>query len=186
MGKYVLEEAKELSVFPVDSVIQATCTEINEKIVPGKDGKEGWAKLEFTFVVDGVPSALQDSCGSLVGTKIWGSVPARFTTHPDNKLRQWAVGLLGMELSEGFELDTDVLINRRARVVTGQYVKSNGSARHQVEGVLPLVPAATPAPVQQPAVQAQRPGDVASEAVAGYAQAAQPVLAAGWDDAPPF
>jgi hypothetical protein len=187
MAKYTLEEAPEFAVLPVDAIIQVTCTDLKEIHVPGKDGKDGWVKLEFTFNVDGVPSSLQDTCGMLVDTKIWGSVPARFTTHIDNKLRQWTTGLLGMELNEGFELDTDMLLNRKARAVIGQYKKSNGTFQHQVAGLLPLVQAATPPPVQ-----AQRPGDMASEALAAaqtHAQqpVQQPVLSGGWnDDPPPF
>lgn len=184
MAKFVLEEVPEFSVLPVDSIIQVTCTEIKEVSVPGKDGKDGWDKLEFTFQIDGVPDSL--NAPELVGTKIWGSVGARFTTHVDNKLRQWAIALLNMELNEGFELDTDVLINRKARAVTGQYQKKAGSFQHNVSGLLPLVQApsqAAPVAAAPQAPQAQRPGDIASEAVAAYAQ--QPVLATGWDDDPP-
>lgn len=179
MAKYVLEEVPEFSLLPVDAIIQVTCLEIKEISVPGKDGKEGWMKLDFTFMIDGVPDSL--NAPDLVGNKIWGSVGARFTTHPDNKLRQWAIALLGMELNEGFELDTDILLNRKARAVIGQYKKSSGSMQHNVAGLLPLVQAASPV---APAPQAQRPGDIASEAVAAYA--AQPVLATGWEDPPPF
>lgn len=185
MGKYTLEEAPEYVVLPVDSIIQITCMEINEKQVPGKDGKDGWVKLEFTFQVDSVPNSLGEGASNLEGSKIWGSVPARFTTHPDNKLRQWTAALLGMDLNEGFELDTDVLLNRKARAVIGQYQKKDGTFQHQVKGLLPLVQAATPAPVQ-----AQRPGDIASEALARAAAPLtpqpQPVLSGGWDDEPPF
>lgn len=184
MAKYTLEEAPEYVVLPVDSIIQVTCTEINEKQVPGKDGKDGWVKLEFTFQIDSVPNSIEGG-STIEGSKIWGSVPARFTTHPDNKLRQWTSALLGMDLNEGFELDTDVLLNRKARAVVGQYQKQNGNFQHQVKGLLPLVPSA--APSVQP-VQAQRPGDIASEALARAAAplTPQPVLSSGWDDEPPF
>lgn len=181
MPKYTMEVVPEFSTLPVDSIIQVTCTDIKEVQVAGKDGKEGWVKLEFTFVIDGVPSSIKEQCGDLIDSKIWGNVSAKFTTHPDNKLRQWTAALLGMSLNEGFELDTDVLINRKCRAVVGQYAKQNGSMQHTVKGLLPLVQAATSAPV------AQRPGDIVSEALAHASAPQQTVLASGgWDDQPPF
>lgn len=182
MAKYTLEEAPEFAVLPVDAVIGVQCTEIKEVLVPGKDGKEGWMKLEFTFQIDSVPSQLGEEAVALEGSKIWGGVAARFTTHPDNKLRQWTEALLGMPLQEGFELDPDMLINRKARAVIGQYTKSSGSAQHQVKGLLPLVQAASPAPVSAPAS-----GDLVKDTLAAAtAHAQQPVLAASWSDEPPF
>ena len=183
MAKYTLEEAQEFAVLPVDAVISVQCTEINEKQVPGKDGKEGWVKLEFTFTIDSVPSALGESATALEGSKIWGSVPARFTTHPDNKLRQWTEALLGMQLQEGFELDPDILLNRKARAVIGQYQKNTGSFQHQVKGLLPLVQSAAAAPVVTPAPT----GDLVKDTLAAaQAHASQPVLTGGWSDEPPF
>lgn len=187
MAKYTLEEAPEFAVLPVDAIIQVQCTEINEKHVPGKDGKDGWTKLEFTFQIDAVPSSLGDGAKALEGSKIWGSVPARFTTHPDNKLRQWTAGLLGMELNEGFELDTDVLLNRKARAVIGQYTKQNGSAQHQVKGLLPLVQAASPAPTPQPVpAAAPQQQDLVQSTLAGFAGAGASTGNGGWSDEPPF
>jgi hypothetical protein len=181
-----MEEAQEFALLPVDAIVSVQCTEINEKHVPGKDGKEGWNKLEFTFVIDAVPSSLGEKAQELVGSKIWGSCAARFTTHPDNKLRQWTTALLGgMELNEGFELDTDVLINRKARAVITQYKKQNGSMAHQVGGLLPVVSASPAAPVSTPAPTGDLVKDTFAGAVA-HSQAAQPVLTGGWDDAPPF
>ena len=185
MAKYTLEEAPEFAVLPIDAIIQVQCMEINEKHVPGKDGKEGWTKLEFTFQIDGVPSSLGEAAVALEGSKIWGSVPARFTTHPDNKLRQWTAALLGMELNEGFELDTDVLLNRKARAVIGQYTKQNGSAQHQVKGLLSLVQTAS---VPTPAVTTPvSSGDLVQDTLAGFAGAgAASGSGGGWSDEPPF
>lgn len=172
--KLTLTEAPEFPVLPVDSIVQVTCTNIEEKYVDGKDGKEGWTKLEFTFSVDAVPSSIPDA-GSLEGSKIWGNCSAKFTTHPDNKLRQWTVALLGgIELGEGFELDTDVLLNRKARAVISQYTKRNGQPQHQVGGLLPLVQAASAPTITAPVIQ----------------ESAQPLVSvtgSAWaDDEPPF
>lgn len=178
MPKFTLEEAAQIIVLPVDTIVQVTCTEINERTVPGKDGKEGWVKLEFKFVIDGIPSNLD--APDAVGSHIWGSVAARFTTHIDNKLRQWATALLGLELDEGFELDTDMLLNRKARALIGQYQKKDGSFAHQVVGLLPVVQGSAPASATV------RTGDLAKDTLASYK--AQPVLAVGFedDDPPPF
>jgi len=134
---YKMEEATTFEVLPVDSIIQVEVEDIEERFVEGKNGKEGWTKLEFKFLITGVPSSLQDQYGSLVGSRIWGSVSARFTTHADNKLRQWAEALLGVSVNEpGFELDTDILKGRKARAVVSQYSKRDGSAAHQVAAIL--------------------------------------------------
>lgn len=156
-----MEEAQTFGVLPVDTIVQVEVEEVNEKFVEGKDGKEGWNKIEFKCLILDVPSSLQDEFGSLIGTRIWGSVGARFTDHPDNKLRQWAEALLGVSVSEpGFELDTDVLVGRKARAITSQYTKRDGTKAHQVAALLtagqtvtPTVTVASPAPTPEPTPQ---------------------------------
>jgi len=137
MPVYKMEEATTFETLPVDAIIQVEVEDITEKFVEGKNGKEGWNKLEFKFLITGLPSALQDQYESLIGSRIWGSVSARFTTHDDNKLRQWAEALLGISVNEpGFELDTDILVGRKARGVVSQYTKRDGTAAHQIAGLL--------------------------------------------------
>lgn len=136
-----LEETadSDWAILPVDSIIDVEVEDISDREVPGRDGKEGWVKLEFKFLIKGVPTHLEAEYGSLVGSRIWGSVSKRLSTHPDNKLRQWAESLLNMgEFPTGFELDTDMLIGRRARAVIVQYKKRDGSFNHQVGGLLPV------------------------------------------------
>ena len=147
----------EFLALPVDAIILVEVLKVEDKVVPGKDGKDDWTKLEFTFKIVDVPTALEAQYGILIGTKVWGSVSSRFTGNPDNKLRQWAESLLGLgELTEGFELDTDVLVGRKARAVIGQYKKRDGSAQHQVVGLLPM---AAPVAALAPAAASSSPLD---------------------------
>jgi hypothetical protein len=142
MPVYKLEETEatdDWAILPEDTIVEVEVEDITEREVPGKDGREGWTKLEFRFRINAIPTDLEADYGSLVGSKIWGSVGARFTEHPDNKLRPWAQALLNMgELTVGFELDTDMLIGRKARGITSQYKKRDGSFNHQIGGLLPL------------------------------------------------
>lgn len=143
-----LEEAEnaEWAILDPDTIIEVEVEDITTRDVPGKDGKSGWSKFEFKFIIKGVPTHAEEEFGSLVGTRIWGSVGTRFSTHPDNKLRQWAVALLNMgDFPPGFELDTDMLIGRTARGVVRQYQKRDGSYNHQIGALLPPV-TATSAP----------------------------------------
>lgn len=139
MAVVKLEEASESdgSIFETDTIIDVEVKEIATRDVPGRDGKPSWSKFEFKFLIKGVPTYVEAEYGALVGTPIWGSVSTRFSTHPDNKLRQWAEALLNMgELPAGFELDTDMLLGRRARAITTQYKKRDGGVGHQVGGLL--------------------------------------------------
>jgi hypothetical protein len=153
MPVYKLEEATTFETLPVDTIIQVEVEDIEERFVEGKNGKEGWNKLEFKFLITGLPSALQDQYGSLIGSRIWGSVSARFTVHADNKLRQWCEALLGMSVDEpGFELDTDILKTRKARAIISQYTKRDGTAAHQVAGLLSASGSDSPVVTVSPAV----------------------------------
>lgn len=127
-------------VLPPDSLIQVAVDDISMKDVPGRDGKQGWTKLEFRFKIVDMPDDLLATYGSLIGTSIWGSVGARLTDNPDNKLRQWTEAILDIgELNAGFELDTDILIGRKARAQIGNYPRKTGGFGQQVVGLLPLV-----------------------------------------------
>lgn len=178
MPVYKMEEAQTFGVLPVDTILQVEVEEVTEKFVEGKNGKEGWNKIEFKFLILDVPTSLQDEFGSLIATRIWGSVSARFTDHPDNKLRQWAEALLGVSVNEpGFELDTDILVGRKARAVVSQYTKRDGTAAHQVAALLPAAgqTAAPTVTVAEPAPSVQ------SEPVGVSALSFD-----GGDDDPPF
>lgn len=143
--KLTLEDAQtdfDFLTLPDETIVQLVVEEIELRDVPGKDGKAGWQKFSFKFKILGLPTAIEDEYASLIGTPIWGSVGAKFTIHPDNKLRQWSEALLDIgELDAGFELDTDMLIGRKARGVTGTYPKRDGGRNHDVKGLLAVKPA---------------------------------------------
>jgi len=196
MPKMMLEEAKEFGVLPDETLILIEVQDIRERNVTPKGGGEGWTKLEFKCVIRDIPDRFKgdEEYMELIGSNIWGSTSNRFTTHPDNKLRRWSEALLNMgELDAGFELDTDLLIGRQAKAVTGSYVRNDGSRRHQIDDMLPAGPlggtANIPAglfkddaPSQQPtsvqtAVQSQPQVPAPSTQVPAWAVA---------DDDPPF
>lgn len=164
---FKLEETKTFDVLPSDTMIQVEVEDVTERWVEPSNGREGWMKLEFKFLIRGVPTAMQDQYGNLIGTRIWGSVAAKFTDHPNNKLRQWSEALLGATVNNpGFELDTDVLIGRSCRAATSQYKRRDGSDAHQISdlyepvigtavpSVIPTAPSAAPAVPQTPTVTA--------------------------------
>ena len=142
MAKITLEEQPEFLTFPVDSILDMKIEEANVVTVNGQRGE--WQKVEFKFKILGV-QALGDGSpvntfDSMVTQTIWGSVPFRLTDSAENKLRQWAEAIFGMELGLGFELDTDMFVGRRVRGLTGQYEKRTGDQvykRHQIEALLP-------------------------------------------------
>ena len=144
MAKFTVEETGggDFLTLPADTIIPVIVDSIEERNVPGKDGGSGWDKLNFRFKILDLPDALQEQYGVLVGSTIFGSVSARLTTHPDNKLRQWSEALLDLgELDSGFELDTDMLVGRKARAVVGLWTrKSDNTVNHQIVGLLPVAP----------------------------------------------
>lgn len=189
MAKIVLEEQQEFQVLPADSIVLGRIDSIEEQTVEGRNGRPDWTKLNFTFKVlevqhvgDGSsPTEFQE----LVGRNIYGNVSARFTTSPENQLRQWVEAIYGMELQPGFELDTDLLLNKTVRVVTSNYTTAKGFLRHQADSLLPYAQAGVgAAPVAAPVGQAPQQA---------YASFTQPQVAAnpwapqgGFSDEPPF
>ena len=181
MPKIVMEEYEEFPTLPADTIVSVKVDSIFIKELQGQRG--AWQKAEFTFKILGVPS---DQYAALIGQKIYGSVPFRFTESPDNKLRQWVEAIFGMELTAGFELDTDLLIGREARGIVANYDKKAKDPRtgnpckgHQISDLLPKggsgLAQAAPAAVT----------NVTNNWVAPPAP--QPVAAGGWsDDPPPF
>ena len=136
-----MQAAEEFLTLPEDAIVQVVVKEITDREVPGRDGKDGWTSLSFRFTILEVPSYLGDQYDSLIGSTIFGSVSAKLTSHPDNKLRQWIEALLDMELEPGFEFDTEMLVGRKARAVIGNYTKKDSTVvNHKVKGLLPLVP----------------------------------------------
>lgn len=128
---------QEFGVLPDDTIIGVTVDTVTVKDVERRDGSGSFQKLDFKFKIDSVPSALESEFGFMVGNPIWGNTGANLTSHPDNKLRQWAEALLNIgELPTGFELDTDNLEGLSARAIIGSYDKKAGGKQHQVAHLL--------------------------------------------------
>lgn len=172
--KLIMEEAKETLCLPADAIIQVLCLDVQAREVEGRNNKPNWTKLDFTFEIIGLPTVLEDQYGHLVGQKIFGGMGANLTNNPDNKLRQWVIALTGLnEIEPGFELDTDILTNRRARAVVENYTKTGQTLPyHKVGGLLPASGAA-PTPTA---------GLVSASSLIPASSSVQPSL----DDEPPF
>jgi hypothetical protein len=54
------------------------------------------------------------------GTTVFGDTSTTFNTHPECRLRAWSEAVLGRQLPANFELDTDMLLDQRCRVVIGK------------------------------------------------------------------
>lgn len=145
MAKLIVEEQKEFSVFPPDSILLLKVDELEVKDVQGRNGD--WQKLEAKFKVLGIQTVSEGSpedYEDMIAGPIWGSVPMRLTDNPENKLRLWAEAILGIQLGIGFELDTDLFLNRQCRGITGQYEKRTVNPQtgknfkaHQIVALLP-------------------------------------------------
>lgn len=104
MPKSQLEEEKQWKL-PADEPLQATLVKVDERVIPFKNKRTGaddsFTKWEWEFEI---------TEGEYAGLHAWGSSEDRLTTHPDNKVRQWAEALRGREFELGEGLDTDDLL----------------------------------------------------------------------------
>ena len=147
MAKIVAEQQKDFATLPDDSILHLKVDEITIKNVDGRNGP--WEKMEVKFKVLGI-QAIGDGSDpedyeDLIAGPIWGSVPFRLTDGAENKLRLWTEAILGIEVGEGFELDTDVFLNRKCRGVTSTYNKRSIDPAtnqpfkgHQIASLLPM------------------------------------------------
>lgn len=102
MPKATLTEESEYKL-PEDTMFPAVLHEVNVKTIKyKKDGKDkSFDKWEWTFKIIE---------GDFAGLHAYGETEDRLTTHPDNKVRQWAETLRGMPFEFGEGLDTDDLL----------------------------------------------------------------------------
>lgn len=147
MPKFIVQEQKDLTILPPDSILYLKVDEISTREVDGRSGK--WEKLEFKFKILGIQAVgagggSPDDYSEVIASPIWGSVPARLTESPENRLRQWAEAILGVQMGVGFELDTDLLVGRECRGLTTQYDKRTTNPTtgqpnkgHQIDSLLP-------------------------------------------------
>ena len=162
MPKITASAGEDFTVLPQDLVITVRVDSTQVVPVPGKDGKDPWDKLDFRFTIVSVSN---ESYKEAEGQTIFGGVGFKLTDHPDNRLRQWVEALLGIQVQEGFELDTDMLEGRTARAIVENYPKRSGTVGHKVGALIPssnpteaAAQAAigqTPAPAPAPAPQSQ-------------------------------
>lgn len=166
MAKLTMEDQPEYAVLPIDSIVLLKIDSVEVVDATGRNGTT-WQKLNFTFKIldvvaigDGSP---KDDYSEVITSKIWGSVPYKLTNSPENRLRQWVEAIYGMQLAVGFELDTDLLLNKQVRAVTSQYTTKAGYLRHQVESLLPYGSAPVgAAPAQAPSPSFTQPTPVSS------------------------
>lgn len=188
MPKLTMEahDPNQYKTLPVDTIVQLEVVNIDEREV--KSAKGDWMKLEFKFNILEIPDALSQEFGEVIGTPIWGSVGARFSEHPDNKLKKWAEALFGVDLNVGYELDTDDLLGKKCRGAISQYKKRDGGMSHQVAELFPISGYSTSAPTtvikEDPWLASEGTQELAT-AGATQSAAAQSALAA-FDDEPPF
>lgn len=137
------EKGEDFTVLPEGTVITVKVEKTETRTVG--EGSNSWESLDFQFTIVGVSD---ERWSEAVGQTIWGGANARLTEHQDNKLRKWVKALLGIDVVEGFKLDTDVLVGRQARAVVENYTKGSGQnqmVRHKVGALLEA-----PAPGWQP------------------------------------
>lgn len=168
MAKITVEEQKEFTLLPPDSILLLKVDECTTKEQQGRNGP--WIKLEVKFKVLGI-QAIGDGSDprdyeAIIGGPIWGSVPFKITDSPENKLNLWTSAILGLEPTVGYELDTDHFLNREVRGLTSQYDKRSTDPRtglpfkgHQIDSLLPKGPGPQfqQAPPQYAAQQQQPP-----------------------------
>lgn len=189
MARTTMTEVEEYPVLPDDSILLLKVEKSEVREVQGQRGN--WEKLNFEFKIldiqvvgDGSP---KEEYESLLGQKTYGSVSFRLTSSPENKLRQWAEAILGMELAVGFELDTDLLDRRQVRGVTSTYATKTVNPatgepyrRHQIASLLPVGEIASLAPSTDPWAS------TATVATTTPAPPAAPSQGGIWDEEPPF
>lgn len=188
MAKLTMEHQEEILTFPNDTILDLKIEECNTETINGRNGD--WTKLRFKFKILGI-QAIGDGGDparyeNWITREIWGSVPARLSDSPENRLRIWAEAIFKTELGIGFELDTDMFIGRRVRGLTSQYdAKGRDSSgqpfkRHQIETLLPAAGEAMPTQAAPQQGYAQRAPQQ------GYAQPTPPAPAADpWASTPP-
>jgi len=130
MPRLVVETAvaKQFELLEEDSIHEVTISNI--EVSTFNDPVNGPRQnLNWTFTLH--------TPGEWEGKRVWGNTSMVFNTNPNCKLRNWAQSILGEELDGGFELDTDDLVGRKARVAIGHRAKQDGTKKQYVADVMP-------------------------------------------------
>lgn len=210
MAKIVAEEQKDFAVVPDDSILLLKVEEVKVETVQGNRGP--WDKMEIKFKVLGIQhigdGGDPEEYESLITGPIWGGVPFKLTDSAENKLRLWTEAILGVPVGIGFELDTDLFLNREVRGVTGTYPKKTTNPAtgepflgHKVLSLLPKDGSAGPASLgwggqqqsdpwatQNQPPPAQNVSNGHQQPGSGQPPANDPWATpqGSWDDEPPF
>lgn len=159
MAKIVAEKQDEILTFPAETILELKIMESEIKTQSGRNGD--WEKVECKFKILGIQvigdGGNPDDYDNWIGKEIWGSVPFKLTDHPENRLRQWSEAIFRQDIGIGFELDTDLFVNRQVRGVTGTWIKKVGGQeylRHQVDSLLPFNGGSASAGASAPAAAA--------------------------------
>ena len=102
MPKSTMEHEDEYKL-PENEMLPSILTSVEEKSYPyTRDGEQlTFTKWVWEFnIVD----------GEYAGLRAWGETPPRITNREDNKVRQWAHALTGVDYEIGMGLDTDDLL----------------------------------------------------------------------------
>ena len=122
-----MEEGQEFTVFPADTILLVKIEKIKATEKQGDRGS--WTSLDWEFkildvIASGSPeTATKEFLMAEIGGTIYGSCSAKLLDTPQNRLKAWIEAAFDMQLSVGFELDTDMLVGRKCKAVTGQYDK---------------------------------------------------------------
>lgn len=122
MPKATMEEEDQWKL-PAETPLTATLVSVKTKTINWNDKNTGEAKSrdkwEWEFSITEGPYA---------GLSAWGETEDKLTTHPDNKVRQWAETLRGKPFEIGEGIDTDDLLGMVAIITVDNtvYVKKDG------------------------------------------------------------
>lgn len=195
MARITMEEYEDRPSLPGDSIVLLKVQEIGVREIKSTRDNSSWQKLEWKFKIldiqavgDGSPKEYYEA---LIGTSLYGSTPFRLNNGAENKLKNWAEAVLGMEMPIGFDLDTDLLENKQVRGITGTYDKRTNDPKTglpakgmNIDSLLPIGGSV----LNQAAPAAASPWDKAQtlQPLPPTQGNPQPAMASGWGEEPPF
>lgn len=121
-----LEKGVDREIIPDSTAFEATVLSVEQKdsrwLVNPDNESEGY-KQELNFKVQ-----LIDPNNDAYDKRwLWGSCTAWLSDSPQNKLRQWAIAILDLDLlPEGYILETDDFVGKQCRVIVEQWTSKDG------------------------------------------------------------
>lgn len=120
MPEFEMQESSgEFEDIPDDTWVDATVVSAVIQEREGKDGK--YKKCVFKFAVE--------DDGTWHGKYVWGETSVAFVDHPDCRLRNWAMEMLGVDqIPVGYKFNTDDVVDCTVKVLVGlrEYEKTMG------------------------------------------------------------